>query len=353
MHLEDRFASLDVRRTDIDLTVKAARTQQRVVQNVLTVGRGDDDNALVRAEAVHLNQQLVERLLTLVVSAAEACAALAADRVDLIDEHDRRCVLLCLLKQVAHAGCTYADIQLNEVRAGDRQEGHARLARDRTRDQGFTGARRADQQHALGYACADLHELLRVFEELDNLLQLRLFLVRACHVVKGDLALIVLREPRARLAELHRPCAAAGLLVHHEIPERTEQHQQDNIWQELRPPRYGCGDIVNAFERPILFLLLDGFTQLSVEHVEVVSKLVADDPAIVPQTHGQRTAVHRIFLNVPILEVMVHIKIGNRFGLLRLADYITDACQQEHQYDQVKAEALHLSFQIGLPPLPC
>ena len=102
--------------------------------------------------------------------AAEACAALTADRVDLVDKHNSRRVLLCLLEQVAHTGCAHADIQLDEVRAGDRQERHARLARDRTGDQGFTGARRADQQHALGDACADLHELLRVFEELDDLL---------------------------------------------------------------------------------------------------------------------------------------------------------------------------------------
>ena len=41
-------------------------------------------------EAVHLDEQLVERLLALVVAAAEAGAAVAADGVDLVDEDDRR-----------------------------------------------------------------------------------------------------------------------------------------------------------------------------------------------------------------------------------------------------------------------
>ena len=54
------------------------------------VGGGDDDDAVVCAKAVHFDQQLVQRLLALVVSAAETCAALTAHRVDLIDKDDGR-----------------------------------------------------------------------------------------------------------------------------------------------------------------------------------------------------------------------------------------------------------------------
>ena len=262
MHLEDRLATLDVRCANIDLTVKAARTQQRIVQNILSVGRSDDNNALVRSEAVHLDKQLVERLLTLVVPAAETSAALAADCIDLIDEHNRRGIFLGLLKQVAHAGCAHTDIQLDKVRARDRQEGYARLTRDRAGDQGFTGARRADQQHTLGDARADLHKLLRVFEELDDLLQLRFFFVCTGHIVKRDLALIILRKPRTRFAELHRPRAATGLLVHHKVPERDEQHDQDNIRQEIRPPRNRSADIIDLFQRAVPHLLINGWQKL-------------------------------------------------------------------------------------------
>ena len=54
-------------------------------------------------EAVHLDEQLVQRLLALVVAAAEAGAAMAADGVNLVDEDDAGRVLLALLEQVAHA----------------------------------------------------------------------------------------------------------------------------------------------------------------------------------------------------------------------------------------------------------
>jgi len=59
-----------------DLTVETAGTQQRRIEHVGPVGGGDQDDAFVGFKAVHLDQQLVERLLTLVVTAAEAGAAM-------------------------------------------------------------------------------------------------------------------------------------------------------------------------------------------------------------------------------------------------------------------------------------
>ena len=74
---------------DRHLAIEAARPQQRRIEDVGTVGRRDDDDALVRREAVHLDEQLVERLLALLVAERVAAAA-AADRVELVDEDDAR-----------------------------------------------------------------------------------------------------------------------------------------------------------------------------------------------------------------------------------------------------------------------
>ena len=103
VHLEDALAADDVRVRHDDLPVETAGTQQRRVEHVGPVGRGDEDDALIRLEAVHLDQQLVQRLLALVIAAAEAGAAVTADRVDLIDEDDAGRVLLGLLEHVADA----------------------------------------------------------------------------------------------------------------------------------------------------------------------------------------------------------------------------------------------------------
>ena len=137
-----------------DAPVEAARAQQRRVEHVGAVGGGDEDDALVGLEAVHLHQQLVERLLALVVTAAQAGAAVAADGVDLVDEDDAGGVLLALLEEVAHAAGADADEHLHEVGAGDGEERHAGLAGDGLGQQRLAGARRAHHQHALGDAAA-------------------------------------------------------------------------------------------------------------------------------------------------------------------------------------------------------
>ena len=152
VHLEDRLAPGAVGRLDGDPAVEAAGAQQRLVEDVGPVGRADDDHAGRRVEAVHLGQDLVQRLLALVVAAAEAGdagRARAADRVELVDEHDRRGGLLRLREQVAHARRADADDRLDELGRRHREERHVGLARDRPREQRLAGAGRAREQHAV------------------------------------------------------------------------------------------------------------------------------------------------------------------------------------------------------------
>ena len=115
MHLENLFAAQDVRVGHHHLTVEPAGAQQRRVEDVGTVGRGDQDHAFIALESVHLDQQLVEGLLPLVVAAAETGAAMAADRVQFVDEDDARRVLLALLEHVADPARADADEHLDEV----------------------------------------------------------------------------------------------------------------------------------------------------------------------------------------------------------------------------------------------
>ena len=53
---ENAFAPLEIGRVDHDLTVETARTQQRRIEDVRPVRRGDEDHAVVRLEPVHLDQ---------------------------------------------------------------------------------------------------------------------------------------------------------------------------------------------------------------------------------------------------------------------------------------------------------
>ena len=274
--LEYGLAAADVGQADIHAAVEAAGAGQGVVEDVVTVRGGHYDDALVVREAVHLDEQLVEGLLALVVSAAEAGAALAADGVYLVYEDDGRGHLLGLVEEVAHAGGADADIELHEVGAGYRQELHARLAGDGLGYERLACARRADEQHALGYARAHLGVRARVLEEVHDLLQLRLLLVAAGHVGKRDLLLLLAAEAGAGLAELAdaRRAAASGL-VHHIVPEREHAADEQQVRDHADPPggHEARLEVIVLYD-PLRVLLVDGVHHL-VEEIVHAEELVA------------------------------------------------------------------------------
>ena len=178
------------------------------------------------AEAVHLHQQLVQRLLALVVAAAESGAALAADGVDLVDEDDARAVLLGLLEQVAHPGGADADEHLDEVGPGDGEERHARLAGDGARQQRLTGSRRAVEQHALGDLGAQRLIPRRVLQEVLDLVELLDRLVGAGDVGEGGLGHVLVQQLGPGLAEAEaHPGAALHAGEHHEQADQQQQRQ--------------------------------------------------------------------------------------------------------------------------------
>ena len=117
VHAQDFLAALDVRIAHRDLTVKTARAQQRGIKHILAVCRRDDDDALVRFKAVHLDKELVQRLLAFVIAAAIPGTPVAADSIDLVDEDDARRVLFGLIEHVAHAAGADAHEHLDEVGA--------------------------------------------------------------------------------------------------------------------------------------------------------------------------------------------------------------------------------------------
>ena len=177
---EDPFAALDVGRRDEHLAVEAPGAQQRGVELLQQVGGGDHHQPAAGGEAVHLDQQLVERLVLL---AGDVHAAPPADGVELVDEDDRRLVLARDREQPADARRAEAGEHLHEGGRRLREELRARLVRDGLGEQRLAGTGGAVQQDPLGDGGAQLAELLGVAQELDDLLQLGLGLGDAGDVV--------------------------------------------------------------------------------------------------------------------------------------------------------------------------
>mmetsp|Transcript_81145 Transcript_81145/g.238445 ORF Transcript_81145/g.238445 Transcript_81145/m.238445 type:complete len:242 (-) Transcript_81145:145-870(-) len=202
MHLEDGGAALHVRRVHLDLPVEAAWPNQRLVEDVCTIGRREDHDPVVALEAVHLRQQLVHSLLALVVALAEACAALPADRVDLVDEDDAGSGLLGVGEEVAHARGADAREDLHKLRGRDAEERHACLTGHSLCEQGLSGARRPDQQSSLRDLRAELRVARRVLQEVHDLHELFFSSITARNIIELDVGVAILHNLGWGLAKL-------------------------------------------------------------------------------------------------------------------------------------------------------
>ena len=237
VHLEEGQAGLLVGAIDRHVAVKAARPQERGIEHVGPIGGGEHDHTLRLAEAVHLGEDLVERLLSLVVAAAEAGTADAAHGVDLVHEQDRGRGVFRSLEHVAHPRRAHAHEHLDELAARDREEGHARLAGHGPRQERLARARRAHQEHALGHAAAEPLKLLRVLEKLHDLLKVGLHLLESGHVGERHLLVVCGIPLGGRLGEpAEEPGVAeriAGLPERHPEPgHQQERHEHVEAHQE-------------------------------------------------------------------------------------------------------------------------
>src|SRR5690348_4642707 len=161
---------------------------------------------------------------------------MAANGVDLVDEDDAGGGLLGLIEHIAHTGCADADEHLDEVRAGDGEEGNTRLTRDRTSEKRLAGARRSDQKRALGDFAAEARELAGVLEVLDDFLELLPGLVDSGDVSEGYAALLLGQHARAALAGAHR--AGTGVLLHlahHEEADAEDEQERQRVVEHVEP----------------------------------------------------------------------------------------------------------------------
>src|SRR6516162_9287127 len=98
MHRQNLLSSPLVGPIDQDLPVKAAGAQQRRIQHFGPVSRAKQYQAARRVKTVEFGEELVQCLVFFVMPAADISAAGAAERIELVDEDDRRRVLARLLE---------------------------------------------------------------------------------------------------------------------------------------------------------------------------------------------------------------------------------------------------------------
>ncbi len=179
-----------------------------------------------------------------------------AEGVELVDEDDAGGLGLGLLEHVADAGRADADEHLDEVGAGEAEERHARLAGDGLGQQRLAGARRADEQHALGNAAAERLVLVGRAEEIDDFADFFDRFVDAGDVVERDAEVFLGVHLAAAAAERHRRAGAAEA-AHHQEDDEHEQGRDDDHRQVVAPHAGSFGVIeidLHVFERGLQLL---------------------------------------------------------------------------------------------------
>ena len=230
MDTEDLLASLDVGKSHGDLAVETSGTQEGGIEDVGTVRRGDDDDPVLGVESVHLDEELVEGLLALVMSAADAMAAVTAHRVDLVDENEAGGVLASLLEHVPDTGGSHTDKHLHEVGTADVEERHVGLSGDGLGQEGLSGSGGADHEDTLGDASPEILELLGILEEVDEFADLVLGLVTTRHVLERDPVLLLGHHLGLALAEVHRaPASHLNLRAEEEVENQKEEGDRQDV----------------------------------------------------------------------------------------------------------------------------
>ena len=180
------------------------------------------------------------------MTTAHTCAALTTDCVDLVDEDDARAVLLGLLEEVTHARGADTDEHLDEIGTRDGEEGHARLARDRTREQSLAGSRRTVEQNAARNLGAERLVARWILQEILDLVQFFDSFVGARDILESSLRHVLGELLGLRLTEAHHTAASTTLHLHHDEDEHAEQknHRQHEQQQRGQPAVLGDDGVV-------------------------------------------------------------------------------------------------------------
>ena len=239
MNTQDGNAVFQCRKGYHHLTVEAARPEQGGIERLGAVGRCEHDDPRRRFEPVHLGQELVQRLLTLVVRnhGARTGAALA-DRVDLVDEDDGGGAVSGLFEKVPHASCTHPDVHFDEAGTGDGEERDARLACHSTREECLPRSRRSDHQHASWRHRARPRVPVRTLKEVHHFLDLFFGSLVARYVCERRARPLFVEDLGFRSAHPEHSLNPAAACALGEAPpqpsEQDERQQQDDPGQHLR-----------------------------------------------------------------------------------------------------------------------
>ena len=234
MNREDLLTAKSIGKTHLNPSIEAAWSCQRRIQNINSVGGCQENHAGVFSEAIHLREQLIQGLLTLVIATANAGTALTTDGIDLIDEHDAGRLLLGFFEQITNPAGSDTHKQLNKFRRRHREKWDLGLPGNGSGQQRFSGSRWSDQKNTTWDFCAKTNEGFRLLQKGHDLLELLLGLVDASDILEPDLKIVLRFDPRLAAAETKCSIGDLGGTAQQKGEPDDDQKDQREIADQSR-----------------------------------------------------------------------------------------------------------------------
>ena len=201
MHLQNLLPPLHIGQVNVDFAVKPSGAQKSGIKNIFPIGRCDNDHPLSRIDPIHFDQECIEGLLPLVVTAPQTVPPTPADGINFVDKDQAGRGLLPLLKHVPDPGGTHPDKHLHKIRTTDAVKRNVSLAGNGFGQECFSGSRRSHHQDTLGNSSAQFLKLFRIPEKLHDLAYLVLGLLHPRHIGESHLVAILGKNSCLALAK--------------------------------------------------------------------------------------------------------------------------------------------------------
>ena len=229
MNLQCLDSSFQIRTLHDNSPVKSSRTKQCLVENLRTVCCRQNNKTFGRIKAIHLRQKCIQRLFSLIVSAAVMAVTAFSDGIHLINKNDTRSHGLCLLKEVTNSRSTDTDKHFHKVRTAQREERHIGFSGYGFGQKGFTGSRRAHQQSSFRKSGTDFYVFSRIVQKIHHLCQGFLGFILSRHIGKGHSGLFFHINLGIAFSDASHHSAAFTNTAHYKHGHGINQNKRQDI----------------------------------------------------------------------------------------------------------------------------
>ena len=234
MDFQDFLTSFQIRKFYRNTSVKTTWTQEGRVQGIRTVGSSQDHNSLGAVKSIHLCKQLVQSLLTFIVSTCEASAVtFLTNGINLINKYNTRCLLICLFKQITNLGSTHAHKHFHKFRTGNREKRYFCFSCNCLGEQCLTCTRRSYKKGALGHGCSNLRVFLWIVKIIYNFRKKLFRLVLTCHICKFNSCRRLHIYFGIAFSKGHCSARASAHRAHHLFTQPSPKENKDYDWNHI------------------------------------------------------------------------------------------------------------------------